>query len=138
MIKLDLSKFLLGGFTALLFGIGVGPTAMAQEGLGERIGARIDRGVSELGDDLRQGWESLQKTVDNLSVQGRVYSRLHWDKQLVDAQIEVGVAEGGVVSIRGVVSNPEAKAKATKLVQDTVGAERVINQLTVANESATQ
>ncbi len=138
MTRSRVSKFWLGGFTALLFGIGIGPSAIAQEGLGERIGARIDQGVGELGDDLRQGWASLQKTVDNLSVQGRVYSRLHWDKQLVDAHIEVAVAEGGVVSIRGVVNNPKTKAKATKLAQDTVGVEKVINRLTVADESPIQ
>jgi len=135
MSKSAPSKFLITGFVALMFGIGVGQSASAQEGLGEQIGARIDRGLDELGDNLREGWASLRKTVDNFSVQGRVYSRLRWDKQLADAQIAVTVAEGGVVSIRGVVSDDEAKAKAAKLAQNTVGVEKLMNRLTVAEES---
>ena len=138
MTQSGVSKLWLGWFAALLLGISGVPSATAQEGLGERIGARIDRGIEELGDDFRESWASLQKTVDNLSVQGRVYSRLHWDKQLVDARIEVSVAERGVVSMRGSVGNSKAKAKAMKLAQDTVGVEKVINHLTVPVESASR
>ncbi len=131
MTTSSVSKLWLSGCAVLLLAISGAPSAMAQEGLGERIGARIDEGLNDLGDDLRQGWESLQKTVDNLSIQGRVYSRLHWDKQLVQTRIEVGVAEGGIVALRGTVENAAAKEKATKLAQDTVGVEKVINHLTV-------
>src|SRR6056297_3749305 len=54
MSKSAPSKFLITGFVALMFGIGVGQSASAQEGLGEQIGARIDRGLDELGDNLRE------------------------------------------------------------------------------------
>jgi len=133
MQNFNLPKFFLNGVAALLFGICFSPVANAQEGLGEQIGAQIDRGFDKLGDNLREGWASLQKTVDNFNVQARVYSRLHWDKQLVDAELDVDVQENGVILLRGVVADAKAKTRATTLAENTVGVNKLLNQLTIAD-----
>ena len=61
-------------------GVTTAPPTHAQ-GIGERLGARLDEGVDRLGEEIQEGWESLKMTVDQMGVQGRVYSRLRWDKQ---------------------------------------------------------
>ena len=107
------------------------PTAVAQPGIGERIGQGLDQGLSRLGDELQEGWQSLRQGVDKMGVQARVYSRLHWDKQLADSKIDVEVPEEGVVALRGRVDDAAAKEKALKLAQDTVGVARVVDSLDV-------
>ena len=118
--------------TAAMFLVPVGtPKSEAQEGLGERIGAELDEGISRLSEEFREGWASLKQAVDKMGVQGRVYSRLRWDKQLSQADLDVDVEEGGIVALGGTVADETAKQKALQLAQDTVGVNRVIDRLTV-------
>ena len=118
--------------TAAMFLVPVGtPKSEAQEGLGEQIGAELDEGISRLSEEFREGWASLKQAVDKMGVQGRVYSRLRWDKQLSQADLDVDVEEGGIVALGGTVADETAKQKALQLAQDTVGVNRVIDRLTV-------
>jgi osmotically-inducible protein OsmY len=112
------------------------PAASAQEGLGERIGQRLDRGIEQLGDQLKEGWQSLRQTVDKMGVQGRVYARLKWDKHLEKSEIEVDVEGEGVVILKGVVPTEKAKSKAVALTEDTIGVTRVVTNLNVATVAA--
>lgn len=116
---------------ACLFVAATASPVQAQQGLGERIGQQLDRGVDRLSEEFREGWQSLRKSVDQLGVRGRVYSRLRWDKQLTDSEIDIDVEEEGVVALRGQVTSAEAKKKATQLATDTVGVHRVVNELTI-------
>jgi len=106
--------------------ISVSPTP-AQEGIGERIGARIDRFT----EDLREGWDSLRKRIDQMGVQGRVYGRLRWDKHLDSTQLDIDVQQDNTVILRGQVASPAAKKKAVELANDTVGVTRVVDELVV-------
>lgn len=105
----------------------------AQEGIGERLGQKLDVQLDRLGSELREGWASLQQSVDRMGVQARVYSRLRWDKQIATTDFEIDSADGGVVTLRGQVRTAAAKVKAVDLARDTVGVERVVDQLTVSN-----
>jgi osmotically-inducible protein OsmY len=60
-----------------------------------------------------------------------VYGRLHWDKALSDASIELSVSSG-VVTLRGAVPDTAAKAKAVTLAAETVGVTQVIDELMVS------
>ncbi len=102
-----------------------------EEGIAERIGSRLDRGIDRLSEELREGWESLQKYVDTMGVKGRVYSRLRWDKHLAESEFDLDVEEGGVVVLRGRVPSTMAKEKAIQLSNDTVGVSRVVDELRV-------
>jgi osmotically-inducible protein OsmY len=111
----------------------------SQEGVGERVGQQVDRvfgqlreEAGELAGDVRQGFEKARAAVDRMSVEARLYARLHWDKALSDAPISVDVDRDGVALIQGTVSSEEAKAKAGQLAEDTVGVNRVTNDLEVA------
>jgi len=98
-----------------------------EDSIGEKIGRTVDQAV----DQMRQGYEEARKAVDRLSIEGRVYARLHWDKALHDASISVDVGNDGVATIRGSVPNEPAKAKAEHLTNDTVGVQRVLNELQI-------
>lgn len=115
----------------------IGPAARvlhAQETTAEAIGKKIDRGVNLLTNELRQTWDQVRATVDRMGVQGRVYGRLHWDKELTEATIDIEVREDHTVVLKGSVPNRSAKSKAAQLAQDTVGVHEVIDRLAVESE----
>ena len=120
---------ILGLVVAAMFVAGHAP---AQQGLGQRIGKKIDQGLNELGSDLRRGWASVRQSVDKLGVQGRVYGRLRWDKALAEAAIDVQVPQEGIVVLKGSVPSAAARQKAIGLARDTVGVKEVTDELAVA------
>jgi hyperosmotically inducible protein len=101
--------------------------------VGERIGESVDRGLNQLGEKLRRGWADIRKSVDELTVQGRVYGRLRWDKALATAPIEITVQNENVVTLSGTVADEAARMSAVKLAQDTVGVGKVVDNLTVSS-----
>ena len=72
-----------------------------------------------------------------MGVESRIYGRLHWDKALTNAPIQLEVQPGGVAVLTGSVPDATAKVKAETLAADTVGVTKVVNQLAVATPSAT-
>ena len=123
---------------ALAIGIVAATTAVLpaqerseQDGFGERLGRTLDRGLDELGQELRQGWSQIRSTVDRLGVQGRVYGRLRWDKAIAGASIDVQVEGEDVVVLSGSVPKESARKKAIELAHDTVGVREVVDKLRV-------
>ena len=120
------------------------PVALAgDDNTGERVGRKVDQAVEKLRegaekavDQVRQGFEEARKVVDRLGIEGRVYARLHWDKALNGASVSVEVANEGVATIRGTVPDEASKAKAEQLTNDTVGVQRVVNELQIAPTAA--
>jgi len=66
-----------------------------------------------------------------MGIESRVYGRIHWDKALNDATIELTATEDGVITLNGTVADSKAKAKAVELTKDTVGVIKVVDQLAV-------
>jgi osmotically-inducible protein OsmY len=112
------------------------PGANAQ-GVGERVGETVDRGLTNIGNRLRKTWADFRKSVDELSVQGRVYGRLHWDKAIASAPIEITVQNENVVTLSGSVSNEAARRTAVALANDTVGVRQVVDHLTIGSTTTT-
>src|SRR5436190_21897846 len=108
------------------------PPAAAQPGVGERVGESVDRGLSTLGQRIRKTWADFRRSVDELSVQGRVYARLHWDKALTNAPVEISVQNENVVTVSGTVPNDTAHLTAITLADGTVGVGKVVDHLTVS------
>src|SRR3954469_1368327 len=107
------------------------PPPNSQPGTATRIGEQIDRGLSQIGSELSQAWAEVRKSVEKMGVQGRVYGRLHWDKALEGANLEISVRDGQVVVLSGTVASAAAKQKAEELARDTVGVGSVVNELAV-------
>ena len=113
------------------------PPAANQPGVGKRVGESVDRGLTNIGNKLRKTWAEFRKSVDELSVQGRVYGRLHWDKAIGSAPIEITVQNENVVTLSGSVPTEAARRTAVTLANDTVGVRQVIDRLTVAVTTTT-
>jgi hypothetical protein len=111
-------------------------TSDTQSGVGERVGESVDRGLTRLGEKLRRGWADIRRSVDELTVQGRVYGRIHWDKQLANAAIEISVENENIVTLTGTVADASARHNAVALAENTVGVGKVIDHLTVSGTAA--
>lgn len=105
--------------------------ARAQQPDDETVTEKIERGVSRIGEELRKSWAEVRDAVDKLGVEGRVYGRLHWDKELVEATIDIQVGDDHAVVLKGSVPSERAKRKAARLTRDTVGVKGVIDELAV-------
>jgi len=115
------------------------PAAGAEQKSSESIGQKVDSALERLKQEaqdaakrLREGFERVRATVDNMGAEARVYARLRWDKALEGAAVHVDVGSGGVATLEGTVPSEAAKAKARQLAGDTVGVERVVDKLTVS------
>jgi hyperosmotically inducible periplasmic protein len=90
----------------------------------------VKRGAQSAADAVKEQYHRARESVHGLGEHGRVYARLHWDKHLQEAKIEITV-KGGVATLTGTVPTAKAKAKAIELAEDTVGIDKVIDHLTV-------
>lgn len=131
-------KLALVGFVCLAaLGI-VAATSSAQEGVVEKAGRSLDevgrgikRGMIELGEGFRTRFEGVRTDVQRMGIPTRVYSRIHWDKTLYNARIEVHAFRDGSVLLRGTVADVAARDRAVGLAKDTVDVTGVIDELTV-------
>jgi osmotically-inducible protein OsmY len=111
-----------------------------QEGVGEKAGEKLDevgrkikRGLSKAEDSVREAYHKTRDSVHSMGVAARVYGRLHWDKALHSSTLNVKVDQG-VATLTGSV--PSAKAKALTLAAETVGVNKVVDELTVPASAA--
>ena len=118
------------GFTVcLLCAVATAQPPQPQPGTAAQIGEKIDRGLNQIGAELSQAWADVRKSVEKMGVQGRVYGRLHWDKALEGAKLEISVRDNQAVVLSGNVASAAAKEKAEQLARDTVGVGSVVNEL---------
>lgn len=96
----------------------------------------IKRGAREAGQSIQQEFEHARTSVHNMGISGRIYGRLHWDKNLQTSDVKIDVQEDGVTTLSGTVSDAKAKAKALALTQDTVGVVKVMDRMTIRNEAS--
>jgi hypothetical protein len=120
---------LLTAVLSLVYAVAAG---QEPAGTAEKIGQQIDRGLSQLGAELSEAWSDVRRGVEKMGVQGRVFGRLHWDKALHGAKLDISVRDNSTVVLTGSVASAEAKAKAEELARDTIGVTSVVNQLAVA------
>ena len=103
----------------------------AEDGVGEQIGKKVDKGVNAVVSGLQKEWALARQSIEKMGVQGRVYGRLHWDKSLESSALEVEIRDGKVAVLKGRVPTIEAKQRAVELARDTVGVNSVIDELTL-------
>ena len=91
--------------------------------------------LNKTGETVREGFAKTRESVQGMGIPSRVYGRLHWDKEFHSISLFVK-AEGGRVTVRGILPDDAAKARAIALVRDTVGVTQVIDQISVLSSSA--
>jgi hyperosmotically inducible periplasmic protein len=139
-------------FAVALACFAVASRAQQQGGVAERAGEKLDEfgrairdgfekagetvvgGISKTSETVREGLVRARDSVQGMGVYSRVYSRIHWDKTLHASNLLLR-ADGGVITLRGVVPDDAAKAKALTLAAETVGVARVISQISVLHPS---
>lgn len=115
-----------------------GPIERAGEKLdqaGRNLRDGLERGLKRTGEAVRESFENTRARVNDMSVEARVYGRLHWDKMLESSPIQLTVEAQGIATLRGSVPSEEAKKRAVELAADTVGVSRVIDQLAVQDST---
>src|SRR4051794_14755165 len=111
---------------------------------GKKIGERLDGAVQDIkgglrkaGSFTREEFHKARTSVHNMGVESRVYGRLHWDKALNDASLELSGGDDGVITLAGTVADARAKARAVELARETVGVNRVVDQLAIRPAATT-
>jgi hyperosmotically inducible periplasmic protein len=90
--------------------------------------------LNKTGETVRESFAKTRETVQSMGIPSRVYGRLHWDKEFHSISLFVK-AEGGRVTVRGILPDEASKAKAIAIIKDTVGVTHVIDQISVLSSS---
>ena len=117
----------------------------AQEpGAGKRAGEKLDEagrqikgGLNRAGAATREQFAKAKTSVHDMGVESRVYGRIHWDKALVDALIDLSASDDGVITLNGTVADARAKRRAVELSAETVGVVKVVDQLAIRPAATT-
>ena len=122
------------------FGMALAQSPGVAQSLGEKLdglGRGIRREARDIGDSMRRGFETMKTEVNRMNTPARVYSRLHWDRSLNSARIEVHPVKGGGVLLRGTVADEAAREHAVALARDTMDVSEVIDELNVVSIAPT-
>ena len=92
-----------------------------------RIGQKLAAGLGEAKGSLEVGWQGV---VPAMGLEARVAARLHWDKALDGAAIEVK-ANGTEIELSGTVKDQTQQQRAAELAEATTGVEKVVDNLQV-------
>jgi osmotically-inducible protein OsmY len=91
------------------------------------IGHKLADRTSSVSENLQQTW--IQFT-GRLLLESRVKTRLHWDKSLAEASIEVHATDKSV-QLKGTLPSQELVRRAVELAESTLGVDKVVNSLQV-------
>ena len=91
----------------------------------------IKKGATNAEEAIREKFEQARAGVSKMGIEARVYARLHWEKALADAKIDLSAPSEGVIALTGVVADEKARAKALELTRDTIGVTQAVDKLTV-------
>jgi hypothetical protein len=97
--------------------------------VGNRVAQRAESLLPGGRGPLTQAWQAIPLPSGEVTLDARVSSRLLWDKSLADARIEVRLAPGGGVELRGTVKDLDQRRRAVALAEGTVGVEKVEDHL---------
>jgi hypothetical protein len=102
-------------------------------GCGRKVADRLQNLFQGNG-KIMTAWQKIQGGGSGEpALDERVSNRLHWEKSLKDAQIQVKAADG-VVELKGTVRDADERRRAVDLAETTVGTEKVTDSLEIAVE----
>lgn len=104
------------------------------ETIREKVGGAVEsvrKGAAGAGEAVRQRYASARESVSRMGVEARVYARLHWDRDLFAAAIDLTSPKNGTIVLEGNVAGEKLRSKAVTLARETLGVEEVVDHLTV-------
>jgi hypothetical protein len=120
-----------GAPPAQLKPVQVQTTPAANSSFGQQIDNVVDnlkQGANEASRSIQAEYQKARDAIQSMGIEARVYSRLHWDKDLANASLNVNSPSPGVIILSGTLSDAAAKTKAVRLAEDTVGVNKVLDQ----------
>ena len=108
------------------------------EKIKEKAGSAVSslkKGAISAEEAIKEKFTQAKNGVVKMEIEARVYARIHWDKALTEAKIDLATPEKGAIVLNGTVPDEKAKTKAAELAADTVGVTKVTNLLTVLTTS---
>jgi osmotically-inducible protein OsmY len=122
------SRLLLGLLLVLVGGCSQGDAERLSR-VARVAGQKIESSTGTSRDRFIAGIHTMQNDLDGLNLETRVSARLHWDRTLSEAEVEVH-AEGSEVKLSGKLRDAEQRRRAVELANSTVGVEKVVDELT--------
>lgn len=110
------------------------PPKTTTDKLKEKVGGAVQsikKGAATAEQAIRDQFEKARAAISKMGTEARVYARLHWDKSLHKAKIDLSAPREGTIVLSGFVPDGTAKAKAVALTADTVGVDEVVDKLIV-------
>jgi len=120
--------------------IGSAPSASAQYGIADRVGQALENAGRNVRMGVQNAVEAGRGGIPVVAYENplvaRVYARLQWEKLLAGSTLELEVRDDGTAFLRGEVASKEAKERAFLLARDTVGINKVIDELVVPTSTS--
>jgi osmotically-inducible protein OsmY len=107
--------------------------------LGQQFDNAVDnlkQGANEASQAIQSEYQKARDAIQSMGIEARVYSRLHWDKDLANASLNVNSPSPGVIAVSGTLPNAAAQTKAIRLAEDTVGVHKVLDQTSLTGSTA--
>jgi hypothetical protein len=98
--------------------------------IGKLVAVKFDQMTGGADGKLAHSFHAMRANWDDVALDARVLARLHWDKTLGGAQVQVTASEG-TVELKGVVQDLAQRRRAVELAESTTGVESVVDSLEV-------
>jgi hyperosmotically inducible protein len=113
-------------------------TGLASQTVAEKTAKGVDKtkdavvkGAKVTGEKTKEGLSKTGEVMTDGWITTRVHERFVTDDLLKDSDISVDTDQH-VVTLKGTVTGPAGRAKATTIARRTEGVRRVVNRLTIA------
>ena len=95
-----------------------------------KVGEKTKDGAVKVGEKTKEGLSKTGEVITDAWITSRVHSKFVGEDLLKDSDINVDTNDH-VVTLRGTVMSPAAKARAVAEAKEVEGVHRVVDQLTV-------
>jgi hypothetical protein len=103
----------------------------------DQLGRVCRKAVTKLDDfaggaqgKLAIAWDATRGSWSDRGIDGRVMTRLRWDKNLDKSEVHVDVPAAGTVRLTGKVVSDSQRRRAVEVAESTSGVEKVVDELT--------
>jgi hypothetical protein len=101
-----------------------------------RTGERLDQVCGGSRGKMSDSWSAARGCWTDAALDGRVATRLRWDKTLTNTSIDVKTAAPGVVRLRGKVADQATHEHVLDVAAATTGVEKIVDEVTVEGANA--
>lgn len=102
------------------------------QGIAARAGDALDNAGRTVRNTVESAIGQARAATHEQELLARVYSRIRWDKYLAGSSLEIQTQADGTAILKGSTSDKVRKERAVALARDTVGINRVVDEISVS------